>query len=119
MIADPKGRLYAGTLNWGPNGMERFGKLYLIDSYAFVRVMDDNIGIANGLGFSPDNQTLYFTDSAARVIYAYAVDLNSGALSKKRIFARGARGEGLPDGLTVDSQGYVGARDGTAASRAL
>lgn len=107
MIADAKGRVYAGTLHWGPNGMEKFGKLYLIDSYAFVRVMDDNIGIANGLGLSPDNRILYFTDSAERVIYAYAVDPESGALSKKRRFARVPVEEGLPDGLTVDSQGFV------------
>jgi sugar lactone lactonase YvrE len=107
MIADTKGRLYAGTLNWGPNGMERFGKLYLIDSYAFVRVMDENIGICNGLGFSPDGCTLYFTDSAAREIYYYDVDPNSGALSNKRRFARVPLEDGLPDGLTVDSQGFV------------
>lgn len=107
MIADPKGRMYAGTLHWGPNGMEKYGKLYLIDSYAFVRVMDENIGISNGLGFSPDNCTLYYTDSAARLIYAYSVDPESGALSKKRIFARVPETEGLPDGLTVDSEGFV------------
>jgi D-xylonolactonase len=107
MIADHKGRMYVGTLHWGPNGMEKTGKLYLIDSYAFVRVMDENIGIANGLGFSPDNRTLYFTDSAARVIYAYEVDPISGSLAKKRIFARVPETEGLPDGLTVDNQGFV------------
>jgi D-xylonolactonase len=70
-------------------------------------VVDEGIEIANGLGFSPDNRTLYFADSARRVIFAYDVDASSGDLSRRRIFVQVPRDEGLPDGLTVDRKGFV------------
>jgi D-xylonolactonase len=107
ILADPRGRIYAGTLYWGPAGMEQLGALYLIDTGSSARVVDDGIELANGLGLSPDNRTLYFADSAARAIYAYEVEPESGALAKKRVFARVPAGEGLPDGLTVDGEGHV------------
>jgi sugar lactone lactonase YvrE len=67
----------------------------------------EGIELANGLGFSRDNRTLYFTDSAARTIYAYDVRPDSGELSNRRVFARVPGDEGLPDGLTVDDEDHV------------
>ena len=32
MIADPRGRMYAGTGYWGASGREKYGKIYLIDA---------------------------------------------------------------------------------------
>ncbi len=106
-LADRAGRLYAGTLHWGPGGMEKFGRLYLIDTDASIRVVDEGIELANGLGFSPDDLTLYFTDSSVRKIYAYDVDGGSGGLSNRRVFAQVPDDEGIPDGLTVDAEGFV------------
>ncbi|MCE9589659.1 MAG: SMP-30/gluconolactonase/LRE family protein [Planctomycetes bacterium] len=107
ILADPRGRVYAGTVYWGAKGMEKTGKLYLFEPDGSARVLDEGIELANGLGLSPDNRTLYFTDSAARRVYAYRVDQKTGTLSDKRVFVQVPRGEGLPDGLTVDAQGYV------------
>lgn len=109
LIADPKGRIYAGTLYLTPDGIdvERSGRLYLISNDGRIRVMEEGIQIANGVGFSPDNRILYFADSALRTIYAYDVDSDMGDLSNKRIFVRVPGDEGVPDGLTVDSSGYV------------
>jgi D-xylonolactonase len=107
ILPDPKGRLYAGTIYWGANGMEKPGKLYLIEGAGHARVVDEGIEIANGLGFSPDDRTLYFADSARRVIFAYDVDPGTGNLSRRRVFARIPSEEGLPDGLTVDREGFV------------
>jgi sugar lactone lactonase YvrE len=106
IIADPRGRIYGGTIYWGPDGMEKHGKLYLIDRET-VRVVDDGIELANGLGFSPDSRILYFADSAARWIYAYDVHPETGALSNRRVWVRVPEEEGIPDGLTVDSEGCV------------
>src|SRR5207247_7061215 len=69
--------------------------------------VEEGVELANGLGFSPDNRTLYFTDSAARKIYAYDVQPETGRLSNRRIFASVTADEGLPDGLTVDAEGFV------------
>jgi sugar lactone lactonase YvrE len=63
--------------------------------------------LANGLGFSPDNSTLYFTDSAERLIFAYDYRRSDGRLSNRRRFVSVPSTEGLPDGLTVDAEGFV------------
>lgn len=107
IIADCKGRIYAGTLYWGANGMEKPGKLYLIGCDRSVRVLDEGIQLSNGLGFSPDDTTLYYADSAARKIYAYSVDVQTGDLSRKRVFVDVPADDGVPDGLTVDAEGFV------------
>lgn len=106
-IADQKGRVYAGTVFWGPNGLVKRGKLYLVDTDRSVRVVDEGSGMSNGLGFSADGRTLYYTDSYEHVIWAFDVDVESGALSNKRVFVKVPRHEGLPDGMTVDAEGNV------------
>jgi sugar lactone lactonase YvrE len=106
IIADPKGRIYAGTVYWGASGMEKTGKLYLIDTHGKVTVVDQGIRLSNGLGFSPDDKKLYYADSAARRIYVYDVE-KTGMLKNKRTFVQVPDTEGLPDGLTVDADGYV------------
>jgi len=107
ILPDPRGRLYAGTLHWGADGLVKPGQLLLFDPSGAVRVVDEGIEIANGLGFSPDDRTLYFADSARRVIFAYDVDPATGNLSRRRVFAQVPKEEGLPDGLTVDREGFV------------
>lgn len=107
ILADPQGRIYAGTLYWDERAMQRPGKLYLIDPDGSIRIVDEGIELANGLGLSPDNRTLYFADSSARRIYAYDVNPASGDLSHKRIFVQVPQSEGMPDGLTVDAAGFI------------
>ena len=107
IVADAAGRIFAGTLYWDDAGMQKPGKLYLVDGGGAVRVVEERIELSNGLGFSPDNRTLYYADSAPRVIYAYDVDGRTGSLSRKRVFTRVGSGEGIPDGLTVDSEGFI------------
>lgn len=107
ILADPQGRLYAGTYYWGADGMERPGKLYLIHTNGTASVVDENIELSNGLGLSPDNRTLYYSDTIVRKIYAYDVESQSGMLRNKRVFVNVPSDEGIPDGLTVDSEGFV------------
>src|SRR6185503_14619951 len=40
ILADPKGRLYAGTIYWGANGREKPGALYLLEGSS-IRVVDE------------------------------------------------------------------------------
>jgi sugar lactone lactonase YvrE len=106
-IADPKGRLLAGSCLYESVGEYPLGHLMLVDLDGSVQILDDGIRLANGLGFSPDERTLYFSDSAERVIYAYDYDADGGTVHRKRPFVRVPADEGLPDGLTVDAEGFV------------
>lgn len=107
-IADAKGRFIFGTSFYDP-GMNHgdLGNLYSMDSKRNIRLLDSGIKHSNGLAFSPDQKLLYYTDCAARIIYVYDYDLEHGDISNKRIFVKVPRYEGLPDGMAVDSQGFV------------
>jgi len=107
VLADPAGRLYAGTQHWVEGTMKAPGRLYLFDVDGLPRVLDDGILLSNGLGLSPDDGTLYYTDSAARTIFAYDVDRANGEVFHRRVLVRVGKDEGLPDGLCVDSQGFL------------
>jgi D-xylonolactonase len=107
IVAGPHGRVYAGTKYWGEGGMEKLGKLYRFDRDGNITVVDEGIEMSNGLAFSPDARTLYYADTARRIIYAYDVDDGSGNLSNRRVFVTVPGDEGIPDGHTVDAEGYL------------
>src|SRR5882724_11389550 len=106
-IADPEGRLLAGSSFYDPSAEYPLGKLFCIQPNREVRILDEGFRLANGLGFSLDGSTLYFTDSVARLIYAYAYDSRTGRVRDRRVFVRVDGNSGLPDGLTVDAEGFV------------
>ncbi len=105
---DPNGRFWGGTMYDGPETNEPTeGRLYRLDSDASVHVMQTGMTICNGLGWSPDLKTMYFTDTLRRLIYAFAYDPVSGAIDHRRVFVDSSGETGFPDGMTVDSEGYV------------
>jgi sugar lactone lactonase YvrE len=99
---DRQGRFWAGTLN--PSSPS--GNLYRLDHDLGVEKMVTGVTISNGIGWSPDSKTMYFTDSPLREIYAFDFDPQTGSLSNKRVHIR-TEAPGVPDGLTVDSEGYI------------
>lgn len=106
-VADPEGRVYSGSWHLDETGHSSAGFLFRIDNDGSVRVVDEGIQFANGLAFSPDCSTLYFTDTVAPCVYAYDWRRSDGRLSNRRVFVRIDRSEGFPDGLAVDAQGYL------------
>ena len=106
-IADPAGRFLAGLFYYHPSEHYPLGKLLIIDTDGTARILDEGFHLANGLGFSPDSKTLYFTDSVARCIFAYDYNAQTGNVKNRRIFVRVPSTSGLPDGLTVDAEGFV------------
>lgn len=94
-------------LGWLSHDRQQPGALYRIDAAGGVsRVLDDPVA-PNGLGWSPDARTLYFTDSHINTIWAYECDLETGALGSRREFAKQDRSKGIFDGLCVDAAGNV------------
>ncbi len=98
----PGGRFWAGTL-----GEDDQSCLYKLDPDGSIHIMETGIQISNGIGWSPDHKIMYYTDSHLRVIYAYDFDLDSGSISNRRDFVKVPVEDGFPDGLTVDSEGFV------------
>ena len=50
---------------------------------------------------------MYYTDSLARTIYLFDYNILNGELSNRRVFVQIPTDEGVPDGMTVDAEGYV------------
>jgi D-xylonolactonase len=106
-IADPEGRLQSGSWFYDAKGHYPLGKLMLVDTGGRVTVLDEGFHLANGLAFFLDYRTLYFTDSAARRIYSYDYDPRTGKARNRRVLVQVPSDEGLPDGLTVDAEGFL------------
>ena len=72
-----------------------------------IEIIDDGLALCNGMGFSPDLRTFYSTDSPVREIYAWDHNPESGVISNKRVFTTIDDSLGIPDGMTVDGEGFV------------
>jgi D-xylonolactonase len=106
-VADPEGRVYSGSYHHNPSGTALPSFLFCVDTDGSVHVVDEGIKFSNGLAFSPDCKTLYFSDTVARCVYAYDWHRDTGKLTNRRVFVRLPREEGFPDGLAVDSEGFL------------
>ena len=105
--ADPFGRVWFGRLAW------RFdrgaGRLERLDT-SMVRVpVFTGLAIPNGIGWSPDARTMYFSESTARTLTAFDFDEANGPTNPRVLLGPDAFDAlgGVPDGLTVDAEGHV------------
>ena len=101
---DRQGRFWAGTMDIEET--EPLGALYCFSGIGRCRRVLHAVGMSNGLGWSPDDRTMYHTDSLTGVITAYDYDIASGAVGRARSFAAD-RLPVVPDGLAVDADGCV------------
>lgn len=100
---DARGRFWIGSMSAEEGG----AALYRYDPDGEVRMMETGLTISNGVGWSPDGETFYLTDSPSKKIYAYRFDPEAGTLSGRRVFADLGSGDAFPDGLAVDAEGCV------------
>ena len=107
MIADPMGRVFWGSLPANEYVKERYCGLYRIDTDGSITLVAEDIGLSNGLGFAPDCNQIYYTDTILRRIYQFDYDKKTGSLTNRRIFVETGANDGDPDGMTVDAEGYV------------
>ena len=104
---DMQGRFWAGTMkdDGGPPAPQ--GSFYRMDPDFSVTKWKDGIYTTNGLAFSPDGRTMYFSDSNpdVRTIWAADYDTDTGTPGDPRVFFDTRAVPGRPDGGTVDADG--------------
>ncbi|KGK58823.1 gluconolactonase [Xanthomonas arboricola] len=100
-------------LNNSPVKQLRFNGVYRLDTDGSVHLLDDSLSFPNGIALSPDERTLYVSNSdPERPIWmAYALD-TQGAVTGKRVFADASDlvakdAPGLPDGMAVSADGHL------------
>lgn len=107
---DPQGRFWVGTIH---EPREPRAALYRWDGHELTREAD-GITTSNGLGWSSNGRTMYWSDTKAHTVYAFDFDPADGELSNRRVFASFAQKQpgqnlvgygGRPDGAAVDAEG--------------
>ncbi|MEL6222661.1 MAG: SMP-30/gluconolactonase/LRE family protein [Cyanobacteria bacterium J06627_8] len=102
--ADCHGRRWVGTMN---NDEQPYANLYRCDPDDSLHLMETNLSISNGLGWSPDQKTFYLTDSPRQTIYAYDFDSEAGTICDRRPLVVLTGESFYPDGLTIDADGCI------------
>ena len=102
---DRRGRFFAGGMD-DKEELKICG-LWRLDPDLRVTKVDEGIICSNGPCWSPDDRTFYFADTFQGEFWAYDYDIESGALSNKRVFASFGKDPGVADGSTVDAEGCM------------
>ncbi|MEZ4513126.1 MAG: SMP-30/gluconolactonase/LRE family protein [Chloroflexota bacterium] len=102
---DANGRFWAGTMDTKQGGP--VSALYRLDPDGTLHTMQTGITVSNGIAWSPDQRTMYYTDTRTGMIAAYEFDVATGRMGEKRPFAIIPPEAGYPDGHTVDSEGCL------------
>lgn len=100
---DPQGRFLAGWMSYDLNCA---GELVRLDPDGSVETILTEVGLSNGLDWSPDGETFYFADSVARTVDAFDYDAAAGRLAGRRPLLSIERGT-APNGLAVDDDGCI------------
>jgi len=107
IFTDLLGRIYAGSLRFDPFAKEPEplpGSLYRVDEGGNATKLYGEVGLSNGIGFSPDGRVIYHSDSLRAHVIAHDLD-EAGRCINRRVFVKLAAG--APDGLCVDESGCV------------
>jgi sugar lactone lactonase YvrE len=102
---DPAGRFWAGTMDFNITGNK--GALYMLDRECKVTKQLDNISCSNGIVWSKDNSTMFYIDSLTQEIHAFDYNLENGKISNRRTIVKIPKDVGLPDGMSIDSNGML------------
>ena len=97
--ADPEGRLWFGSSVNDDHPAE--GNLYKLEN-GEISIMQADTKISNGLAWSLDRKTFFFSDTLKYAIFRYDYDEASGLISGCSELFNTERS--MPDGLCIDSE---------------
>jgi len=94
----PDGRFYVGTKD-KEHGQ---GAFYRMDKDFTITKLFDNVYVSNGLAWTKDHKTLYYTDSLRFRLDAFDFDEETGEVSNRRTVMESPIKDGQFDGFTID-----------------
>ncbi len=101
---DPAGRLIVGSFD--DDVVLGAAHLWQVENGS-VTLLKDGLTVPNGIGWSLDGLTMYFIDSADRVLYHLSYEVATGSIGEFEVLADFSGFDGVPDGLAVDARGYI------------
>ncbi|MES2973901.1 MAG: SMP-30/gluconolactonase/LRE family protein [Pseudomonadota bacterium] len=102
---DRHGRYWAASMDIAM--VEPKGSLYCVEAGKGITRAATGIKLANSVAMSPDQKTLYCSDTRSYVLWAFDLDADSGTLSGQRVFADFTAARDRPDGACVDAEGFL------------
>lgn len=81
--------------------------IYSLDGNYRATKIGSNITLFNGICWSPEGRTIYFSDSATRRTFHSSYDPVTGTAGTPSLLIDHGENEGLPDGAAVDQMGYI------------
>lgn len=102
---DTSGRFWAGTMNTREDSAT--GALYCLFEDHSVRKTLSKVMVSNGLGWSPDDKTMFYTDTGTKTVSAFDYAASTGRIKNHRTVTDFSQPKLLPDGMAVDSEGMI------------
>ena len=99
---DPAGRFLVGSLALDKRAHDEV--LVRIDAEGRIDTIDDDLGMSNGLAFTPAGDVLYSIDTVSRIVWSREYDSRTGSVGRRREFLRL---DGSPDGMCADEEGNL------------
>jgi sugar lactone lactonase YvrE len=102
----PSGRWFVfGSMDDRAAGKQPTGALYRAGADGSIARLSQGLTIANGIAWSPDAATLYFSDSFAGRVWHAAWNEAEGSMADPVPFCEADESFGRPDGAAVDALG--------------
>jgi sugar lactone lactonase YvrE len=101
----PDGSFWVGSMDDTPE-RQPTGSLYRVAPDGRVEKKVEGIRISNGLAWSADGRTMFYSDSRGTWIRRYRHDLATGELSAMKVIAEPTLEQGRPDGAATDVDGF-------------
>lgn len=99
---DPQGRFYCGSMAYAMT--PHAGTLYRLNPDLSVEQVLTEVTISNGLQWSRDGSTVYFSDTGTGRVDAFDFRSDTGAFNGRRPFVELDGTKGAPDGLAIDEE---------------
>jgi sugar lactone lactonase YvrE len=105
---DASGRFWVGTM-YEPRDRQ-LGQMFCLERGVVRTIWSGDMTVSNGLGFSPDQKTLYHADTTAHVIRRHDFDIGAAGVANAQVFKQFCSDKsannygGRPDGAAVDSE---------------
>lgn len=80
--------------------------LFRLDPDLTLHKLDSGIACVNGPCWSPDQRTFYYADTVLGIVWACDWNRDTGGLANKRKFLVCGPDDGMPDGATIDAEGF-------------
>ena len=118
VIKDKAGNIYFTDPPYGLEGLDSsplkeldFNGVYKLSADGDITALIADMTFPNGAALSPDQQTLYISQSDPKAPHLYALDLTNPKASKKRLVDftpfMDDQNPGLPDGMVIDENGTI------------